>query len=1043
MAHLIINVLGELQVSIDDVAIASFKSDKVRALLAYLVVEADRSHRREKLIGLLWPDCTEETARHNLRQALFNLRLALGDHTAQPPYLLISRAAIQWNIESDYALDLDRFNTYFEAWDKKRNREKEDITAIVKQLEEMVSFYRGEFLQQFYMEDSTEYENWMMLQREFLRQHMMDALTYLANEHERRGDFQAAHRYAARQLELDPWCEEAHYHIMRVLALDGQRTAALAQYENCKRVLIKELGVEPSATTRDLYEQIRSGLLKPRTAPPSDVPSTSIYNLPISLTPFIGREQELFELAQLIANPECRCITLAGPGGIGKTRLALQAAEQHRHEFAQGSAFIPLASVDSLEVVISTIANAVHFGFYGPSDPKVQLFNYLREKQMLLIIDNVEHLLVEGQLRGTAAELLIEILQQAPGVKLLITSRESLNLQEEWLFEVHGLDFPEPEQMDGIDDFAAVALFAQRARQARPNIVFNSEDRKGVVRICHLVEGMPLAIELAATWMKVLSPTEIALEIEHSLDFLNGSVRDLPERHRSIRAIFDHSWQALPTEEKQVLGRLSIFRGGFLRQAAEQVAGASLSILSTLVTRSLLRRTSNGRYDLHELVRQYAASRLAEDPNDLYSVQERHSLYFLGLLEKKNARLHSSQQKEALVELASEMDNIRAGWDWSIAQQKFIPLHTVSATLWYLFELHNWFKEGESLFWKTAEAIRVYKEESVPAEVEQQISMYAMLAHASYFKFRQGRSEEAYLTLTPSVAFLRICPDPIAAIYSLGYLGVVCWELGRFSDAKENLQESLELSRKCGKHWYEALVNEFLGIVAHDQGEYRQALEYLNDALALLRQIGDPSFKVHVLSYLGREMQMLGEYGKAERLLQEGLGLTRGSEYRFGAGLTLDALGTVAYVQGHYEEARTLFAESADLFRDMGDIHRLSQTLNHQGLNYLALNQAAEAQSAFTAALRLAHEGGLIPAELFALTGLAALETYQKANQRTLELVLYILQHQASAQETKNLANQVRAELEARLAPRDIETTQQCVGSKSLDEFVAQFQSSA
>src|SRR5574341_398441 len=386
MAHLTINVLGTLQVSMDDVPIQSFESDKVRALLAYLVVEADRSHSREKLIGLLWPDSSEEAARHNLRQALFNLRLALADHTARPPYFLITRNAIQFNRESDYSLDLDQFNSYFHAWEKNWGRESTDASTLLPQLEEMVKLYQGEYLQHFSLGDSAEFEDWIVVRRESLRQHMMAALTYLANEYEHRGNFQAARCYALHQLELDPWREEAHYQIMQVLALEGERSAALAQYENCKKVLAEELGVEPSAKTRELYEQIRSGTLTTRDKTFANTPSVPVHSLPVALTTFIGREQELADLDRLIADPEYRCLTLVGPGGIGKTRLALQAADQHRHAFTDGVAFIPLASVGSVNTVISAIANAIHFSFYGPSDPKVQLLNYLRDKHMLLVV---------------------------------------------------------------------------------------------------------------------------------------------------------------------------------------------------------------------------------------------------------------------------------------------------------------------------------------------------------------------------------------------------------------------------------------------------------------------------------------------------------------------------------------------------------------------------------------------------------------------------------------------------------------------------------
>ena len=1038
MTHLSLSVLGALTVLIDDVPVNSFESEKVRALLAFLAVEGHRSHRRETLIGLLWPDSTEETARHNLRQALFNLRLALGDHTAKPPYLIITRDSIQFNQESDFSLDLAQFSAWFDAWESGQDQVAEETSNLIDRLEDMVSLYRGEFLQQFFLEDSAPFEEWILIQRETLHQHVLDALTYLTNEFERHADYPSARRSAFRQLELDPWREEAHYQLMRALALGGQRSAALVQYETCRRVLHEELGVEPSAKTRELYEQIRLGHLKSQAEPAAPIPSAPLHSLPIPLTPFLGRERELEDLGQLIADPQCRCISLVGPGGMGKTRLALQAAEQHAHEFAQGAAFIPLASVGSIETVIPAFATAIQFALNGPTDPKVQLFNYLREKQMLLVVDNVEHLLGEAPGNATIANLFVEFLQQDARVKLLVTSREALNLQEEWLFEVQGLSFPKEEPTDGLGEFEAVALFIQRARRVRPGLVLDAEDKTGAVRLCRLVGGMPLAIELAATWVRVLSPSEIATEIKHSLDFLNVQMHDIPERHRSMRAVFDYSWQALSADEQQVLSKLSVFQGGFQRQAAEQVAGASLSILSSLVTRSLLRRTATGRYELHELVRQYATAKLAENQGELNSIEERHSNYYLGLLGEKKTILQSQDQKKALTELTGEIDNIRTAWDWSITHQNFISLYRVFMALWYVFELHNWFKEGESIWWGTALALREYIQANRPEDASYSIALNATLANWAYFKFRQGRSLEAYATLAPSVAFLRNCPDPSGAIDPLLYLGIVCWELGRFSEAKDSLQEGLRLSQEYGERWFEAGSNEFLGVVAHDQGEYLQARQYLTAALAIYRQTGDPMITAHVLSYLGRTLQVLENYSEAEKLLREGLELNRELGYRFGSGLTLDALGQVASAQGRLEEALAFFSESAGLFRDMGDSHRLSRTLNHQGMIFMALNRESEAQNAFITALRMAQAGGLIPSALNALTGLAALDTRQKPSHDTLELVIFVLQHPASNEEAKDLASRLKVELITKLTSEEIQAAEARAGSKSLDELVVQ-----
>ena len=326
-------------------------------------------------------------------------------------------------------------------------------------------------------------------------------------------------------------------------------------------------------------------------------------NLPAAPTPLVGRESELAALTQLLDNPQCRLLTLVGPGGIGKTRLAIEAAAARREVFVDGVVLASLAAVNSPTFMLPALASALGFSFYGSTNPRNQLLNHLSEKQMLLVLDNLEQLL-EG------VELVADILRRAPGLKLLATSRERLNLLGEWVVEVQGLAVPPAGQAKGVEECSAVALFVQSARRAKAGFALRAGDEPAVAHICRLVEGMPLAIELAASWVRMLSCQEIAREIEHNLDFLVASTRDLPERHRSLWAVFDHSWKLLSGEEQRELSQLSVFRGGFTRQAAEAVAGASLAALSSLVTKSLVRRASAlddlTYYDLHELVRQYA-----------------------------------------------------------------------------------------------------------------------------------------------------------------------------------------------------------------------------------------------------------------------------------------------------------------------------------------------------------------------------------------------------------------------------------------------------
>jgi len=913
MAHLSLGVLGSLQVSIDDAPVTLLESDKVCALLVYLAVEADRPHRRDSLVGLLWPECPDQVARHNLRQALFSLRRAIGDHTATPPYLLISRDAIQFSTASDYSLDLAQFNAIFRACQENTSRGIEDPAIRAARLEEMVKLYRGDFLHDFFLADSAEFEQWALVQRESLHQRALDAHSDLAGYHEQHRDFQAARRHALRQLELDPWREEAHCQVMRALALDGQRTAALAQYETCRRVLADELGVEPSAETRDLVEQIRAGKVKTEDESPSSIPAAPIHNLPVSLTSFHGREQELVDLDRLLADPECRCISLVGPGGIGKTRLAVQAAQRRRAGLAHGVAFIPLASVGSVEAAVAAIAGALRLSFYGPSEPKDQLLSYLSGKQMLLILDNVEQLLVEGSTLANIVELLLDILQRAPGVKLLVTSREALNLQEEWVFEVRGLAFPDTEQTEKPDEYPAVALFVQRARRASPGLAFSQADLAAIAHICRLVEGLPLAIELAATWVRVLSPAEIAQEIEGSLDFLTASVRDLPERHRSMRVVFDHSWQRLSAREQQVLSQLSVFRGGFSRQAAGQVAGASLPVLSTLVNRTLLRRAAAGRYELHELVRQYSAARLAADAGAHAAAQERHCRYFLALAEAAEQELKGRNQLEWLGRLEQEHDNLRAALAWALESDHTTPgggelaLRLSGALRWF-WRMRGHFHEG--LGWLT-KSLQQHPEGRTAA-------LAAALLGKSVLTYELGNLGATRLSAEESAAIYRELGVQHGLAEALSFIGIALIWGGEASLGQARLEEALAICRKAGDRWGEARALYRLGSCLADCAGDPTGRAMLEESVAILNDLNEKCFLTSVLLSLGVVDVGLGNYAAARARFEHGLAIARENEHSLLMADALTNLGSVYGILGEHSTAQSHLEQALQVYQEHG-----------------------------------------------------------------------------------------------------------------------------
>ncbi|HEX8683230.1 MAG TPA: BTAD domain-containing putative transcriptional regulator, partial [Ardenticatenaceae bacterium] len=657
-----IRLLGEYQITRDGVPAVPLQSERIQSLLAYLLLHRRAPQPRLHLAFLLWPDSSETQARTNLRNLLHQLRRALHD---ADEFIRIEGLTLQWRDDAPFTLDVADFQqALIQA------KEAPNPQAARDALERATALYQGDLL-------PSSYEEWLLPIREELRQSFLSGLEQLALLLEEAGDYRAAIRHTQRLLQSEPLQEATYIHLMRLHARSGDRAGVLRVYQMCVSVLDRELRVEPSPTTREAYERLvraEAAPLQPAPPPPREAkPPSQPLKLPVQSTLFVGRKEELAELAALLASPECRLLTLVGPGGTGKTRLALQVAAQQAETLANGASLVSLASLASADLLVPSIASAVGLTSFGAADPKTQLLNHLRDRQMLLLLDNFEHLM-------DGADLLTEILQEAPGVKLLVTSRERLNLLGEWLFEVQGLPVPQNGHDATEEESSALMLFVQSARRVRSGFALTAAERPHVVRICQLVEGMPLGIELAAAWARVLPAAEIAQEIERNIDFLAASTRDTPSRHRSMRAIFDHSWSLLSDEESLALARLSLFRGGFRREAAQTVADAPLPMLAALGDKSLLRRVSSGRYDMHELVRQYALEKLNAS-GDLDAIRDRYLAYYSNFVAEAAPQLQGAQQVGWLEQLEQELDNLRAAFEWSFATNPPAPPERVEGGL--------------------------------------------------------------------------------------------------------------------------------------------------------------------------------------------------------------------------------------------------------------------------------------------------------------------------------------------------------------------------
>jgi len=1040
MGQLSIHALGPLRVTLDGDPVTAFESTKVQALLVYLALESDVPHTREALAGLLWPDQPGETARRNLRQALFNLRLAISDREAAPPFLLITRRTIQLNRESDYWLDAAAFSAHVGAseahpaegerpggtdnraatvyreaeaaarFSGPRHR-VERCPYCIEHLGKAMALYRGSFLEGFFVDKSVLFEDWTLLVKERFHRLALDALYSLANYHERRRDYDRARRYARRQVELEPWREEAHQQLMRLLARCGQRSAALAQFDRCRRILADELRIEPHRETRALYQRIlTSGSSRPQ-------------SLPRPLTSLVGREEELSEIAERLADPECRLLTLFGLGGVGKTRLALRAAREQVGAFLHGIHFVPLAATVSSEFLAPTIGEALGFRFSGEEEPRTQLLNYLREKDMLLVLDNFEHLL-----DGT--QLLLDILKDAPGMKIVVTSRERLNVQAEWVFRVRGLPFPEEHATEGGEVCSAVRLFLDRAHRVGAGFPRSAAAPPAVLRICRLVEGMPLAIELAAASTLTASCERIAAEIEHNLDALATSMRDVSERHRTMRAALDHSWSLLSGDERPALRKLAVFRGPFKATAAQEVAELSPSTLASLLNKSLLRKTTGDRYEMHELVRQFATEKLDRDPIEKEAVSASHCAYYASFLRQREASLKTGQQQEVLVDLGEEIENVRAGWQWAVAHERLREIDLCLESLYTFYWARNWFREGERAL---AQA------ESVVSKGDERGGLLSarIWTRQSEFDCWLARYDEAKIRLAKSIEVCRTLQAQGELALALELLGRIEYLQAEYRQAEEHLQESLGICREIGDEIGTAqALNDLANVTCERSADYDRARDLYEQSLTIARNIGDQFGVAKALINLGALAQEIGDLKEAKKLYQESLRIYREIDYRHGQSASLSYLGQVASLLGEHASAREVLQESLRINRETGDRRAIAERLKQLGRAACRMGAYQASKDHFDEALKAAMEIEAVPVVLDSLIALAELFQAQGSPGPALELLTFVT---CQAESGRELQDRARALMAACGSERVLETASgplESGGLRSLDEAV-------
>lgn len=757
------------------------------------------------------------------------------------------------------------------------------------------------------------------------------------------------------------------------------------------------------------------------------------WNLPHALTPFLGREAEQKKLADLISDPGCRLLTFVGPGGIGKTRLAIEVACEVYGRFGDGVYFTSLVGVSDPEFIVPAIAQSVNLNFSGPLEPQKQLINYLENKQTLLLLDNFEHLL-------GGVNLIVDLLSGSQGVKLLVTSRERLELRGEWVFEVEGLPIPSSDQEERVDTYSAVQIFYQRACRARFNFQLSESNIPYIVKICRLAEGMPLAIELAATWITMLSCREIAGEIERGLDILTTTLKDVPDRQRSMRAVFDHSWQLLTDEERQSLRRLSVFRGGFQREAAQVVAGADISLLSNLIAKSFIRRSSKGRFTIHELVRQYLALRLGEDPDEMKAARDAHSTYYTDFIARLEGELKGNEQLSTMPVLDDEINNIRSAWRWAVRHGSAQSIQKPIRTLWYYFDIRGWFQEAEQSFnWAAEELERIVAEKDHTDETLATLIAY-IRAEQGWFCLRSGKFEESDQLVQSNLEKLRAAGAYIELVDALQHAGALDRLMGNYTRSGARFEEMLQFAIQTNDLWNAAIAEGNIGLAAQALGDYEQARVRMGKTVDSFRMLGEKRMLSVALHFLGGTSCMLHDYDRAQIYLLESLALSRSIGDRWIESISLRELGNVTREIGTAEDAAPLFRESLALAKELGEHWSILQALNALGETMIALEDFPSACETFFEALAMAWEMQDLPDVLASLGGLARLSCQQYSKEMeeldALVISLIILNHPKATQKTIDEARRLNSELTAQLDTAQVKAAQNRAQSIALETLV-------
>ena len=972
-----IYLLGGFRVAFaaEDIADDAWRRRKAGTLIKLLALAHGHRLHREQLMETLWPDQTPAAAANSLYQVVHAARQALNSvHEQGAASLQFERDHLCLCPDTPLWIDAEAFDAA--ALEARRSGEPSAYRAAL-------ALYTGDLL------PDDRYDDWADARRTALRLTSLALLTDLARLYEARGETAQAVETLQRVLAADPAHEAAHRSLMRLYCMSGDRQQALRQYQALREALRRELDAEPDAASLALYREITAGRgvatagreeLRPVPVAADPVPSAAAarrHNLPQPLSSFIGRAEARAEVERLLGTS--RLLTLTGPGGCGKTRLALAVVGELTVAYPAGAWLVDLVVLAEPAWVPRAVAATLGAPELPDQAPLETLANFLGAKRLLLVLDNCEHL-VEA-----CAELAQALLAACPNLTILATGRERLGVPGEVAWPVPGLAVPDlehPPRLPELADYEAVRLFCERAAAVAPGFALTPENALAVAEICVRLDGMPLAIELAAARSRVLTVRQIAAGLADRFGLLTGGSRTALLRHQTLRGTMDWSYALLSGPEQVLFRRLAAFRGGFTLAAVETVCEGTLDLLAQLVDKSLVAveaQDAEARYMLLETIQQYAAEKLAAQGETAW-LQDRHLLFYVALAEEAEPRLKSGEREPWLAMLDRETGNLRAALVWSTGGhgEPDAGLRLAGALSWF-WRFRGYLEEGQQWLAQMLAAAPSTSGSTLPRA--RALCSAAALAMELTSPGRAGALE----LLRESVTLARAAgPAGSAALaQALWRLAdAAVYYLGDAQAARSYREESLALARAGDSPWDIAWISSAVGLGLYNAGDVGGAFRHYEDGLRLFRVLADPRFASWVLICLGHLAVSQGDYATARRHLEECTALYRQLGDRYNLAFALGYLGEVAFAEGAYEEDAALLDECIELFRDLGVILPFAACTYHRGMVAVHLGDYAGAARLLKESLSIQRPLDYADGLLGCLVGFAGLALAQEEPER-------------------------------------------------------------